>query len=94
MDVPMMYYVGLISNLIFLLLNLFGYIYIHRKTGRTFSFILLFAAAWLLSAVSYIFLVAGVSNNEWFITALRIAGYAFFLGTAISLIFELSTKKS
>ncbi len=85
-----MYYVGLISNLIFLLLGIFGYIYISRKTGAKYLFVITFAAAWLLSALSYVFLISGTSANEWFITLIRIVSYVFFLTTLVSLIVELS----
>lgn len=90
MDVPTMYYVGLISNIVFLLLSIFGYVHILRKSGKKFLFIIWFTAAWLFSAISYILLISGASADEGYITALRIIGYVFFLATIVSLIIELS----
>ena len=50
MVTPAMYIVGLVFNLIFLVLSVFGYIFINNKTGKKWSFILFFACAWLVSA--------------------------------------------
>jgi len=90
MNVPSMYYVGLISNIIFLFLGIFGYIYILRKTGVKYLFLILFAIAWLLSGLSYVFLISGASVNQWYITFIRIISYIFFLATILSVIVELS----
>jgi len=90
---PAMYYVGLISNLIFLLLGIFGYVYILRKTGEKYLFIILFTTAWLLSSISYVLLISGASADQWYITAVRIVSYVFFLATIVSLIIELSTLR-
>ena len=90
MNVPVMYYVGLISNLVFLFLAIYGYFYILRKTKEKYLFLIFFAAAWLFSGLSYILLISGASANEWYITLIRIINYVFFLATMLSLIFELS----
>jgi len=88
-----MYYVGGIFNLIFLVLSFIGYFYINRKTGTAFMFWLLFAAAWLLSFISYIFLIFGAASDAVFITVIRIFTYIFFLATIISMFMELKRKK-
>ena len=90
MNVPVMYYVGLISNLVFLFLAIYGYFYILRKTRGKYLFLVFFAAAWLFSGLSYIFLISGASANQWYITLIRIINYVFFLATMLSLIVELS----
>ena len=93
MVVPTMYYVGLVSDIIFTLLGIFGYVYILRKTGTKYLFIILFTIAWLISTISYILLVSGASADESSVTVLRIIGYVFFLGTMVSLVVELSRSK-
>ena len=90
MNVPIMYYVGLISNLIFLVLAIFGYFYISRKTMRRYLFLIPFASAWLFSGLSYIFLISGTTADQWYITLLRILTYLLFLCSIVSLIVELS----
>ena len=92
MSVPAMYYVGCGFNWLFVLLCLIGYFHISTKTGKKWSFILIFAAAWLVSGVSYIFLISGVSSGEWLITLLRVITYILFLTTISTIIVEL--KKS
>lgn len=93
MSVPYMYYVGLVSNLVFLLLSIFGYLYISNKTGKRYLFVILFAASWLVSGLSYVFLVSGTPADEWYITLIRIITYILFLNTIISLIVELARFK-
>jgi hypothetical protein len=93
MNAPVMYYVGLISNVIFLCLAIFGYSYIYGKTAGKYLFLIYFAIAWLLSGVSYVFLIFGTSADQWYMTLIRIIGYLFFLMTILSLIFELSKAK-
>lgn len=93
MNAPVMYYVGLISNIIFLCLAIFGYINIYRKTAVKYSFFIYFAIAWLLSGLSYVFLISGASADQWYMTLIRIFSYIFFLATILSLIVELSKAK-
>jgi hypothetical protein len=89
MNIPVMYFVGLISNLVFLVLSIWGYFYVVRKTGNKFLFIILFAAAWLVSALSYILLISGTPADVWYITCIRITNYILFLAATVSLIVEL-----
>ena len=89
MNVPAMYYVGCGFNWLFVLLCTGGYFYIVNKTGKKWGFILIFAAAWLVSGLSYIFLIVGTSSGEWYITLLRIIAYILFLTMILSLIVEL-----
>jgi hypothetical protein len=93
MNVPAMYYVGLIANVIFLALSIFSYFYISRKTGVKYLFLIIFAVGWLFSALSYVFLVAGSSADIWYITVIRVVFYVTFLATIVSLIFELSRSQ-
>lgn len=93
MNVPAMYYVGLISNLVFLALSIFAYFYISGKTGSKYLFLIIFVVGWLFSALSYVFLIAGASADIWYITLIRIVFYITFLATIISLIIELSRSK-
>jgi hypothetical protein len=90
MNVPAMYFVGCGFNWLFVLLSIGGYLYILNKTGKKWSFILIFAAAWMVSGLSYIFLVSAVSSGEWYITLLRVIAYILFLTTLLALIVELT----
>jgi len=89
MNVPAMYYVGCGFNWLFVLLSVGGYFYILSKTNNKWAFILTFAAAWILSGLSYILLINGVSSSEWYITLLRVIAYIFFLATLLTLTIEL-----
>ena len=93
MNVPAMYYVGCGFNWLFVLLSLVAYFYIFSKTGKKFTFLPVFATAWLASAISYVLLISGASAGEWYITLIRIITYALFLATLSTLIVELSRHK-
>ena len=90
MDAPAIYYVGLTFNLLFLLISIGGYFYITNKTGKKCYFFLLFAAAWMVSGLSYVFLINGVASSEWYITLLRVMTYIIFLTMLLDLILELT----
>ena len=89
MNVPLMYYVGLISNLVFLFLTAYGFFYINQRNGVRYPFLIYFALAWLCSGLSYVLLISGVATDDGYVTALRIVSYVFFLGTILSMIFVL-----
>jgi hypothetical protein len=88
MNVPAMYYVGLGFNLVLLLLSLGGYFYVSRKTGKKWSFLAIFAGAWAISAISYIFLIYGAASSVWYITLLRVLTYLVFLATLLAFFSE------
>jgi hypothetical protein len=88
-----MYFVGGAFNLVFLILSILGYYYVAHKTGNKFIFWLFFAGAWLVSFISYIFLISGAPSDVWYITLIRIVTYLFFLATIISMFLELSRLK-
>ena len=88
-----MYLVGGVFNLAFLILSIIGYFYVARKTGKKFIFWLLFASAWLVSCISYIFLIFGTHSDVWYITLVRIVTYLLFLATIISMFLELGRFK-
>jgi len=89
MTVPAMYYVGCGFNWLFVLMSIVGYFYILKNIGEKWSFLLLFAAAWMVSGLSYIFLINGVPSNEWYITLLRTITYVLFLAMILTAIVEL-----
>jgi hypothetical protein len=94
MDVPIMYYVGCGANWLFFILSLGAYFYIGRKTGKKLAFLPIFAAAWVVSAISYLLLIGGASAGEWYITLLRVITYVLFLSTLLTLTVELSRPKT
>jgi hypothetical protein len=89
MSVPAMNYIGCGFNWLFVLLCLVGYFYILSKTGKKWVFLLIFASAWFVSAISYVFLIIGVAAGEWSITLLRTITYVLFLATILTAIAEL-----
>ena len=89
MNVPAMNYIGCGFNWLFVLLCLGGYFYILSKTGKKWVFLLIFASAWFVSAISYIFLIIGVAADEWYITLLRTITYLLFFTTILTAIAEL-----
>jgi len=89
MNVPAMYYVGCGFNWLFVLLSIGGYFYILNKTSKKWGFILIFASAWMVSGLSYILLINGVSSGEWYITLLRVIAYILFLTMLLTIIVEL-----
>jgi hypothetical protein len=92
MAVPAMDYVGLVFNVVLLALSVFGYIYISNKAGKRWSFILFFACAWLVSALSYILLICGIDAASAMVTGIRILLYILFVAATVSLIVELVKK--
>ena len=93
MDIPAMYYVGCVFNWIFVALTIGGYFYILSRTGKKWGFLITFTAAWVMSGLSYIFLITGVSSGEWYITLIRIITYVLFLTTIFIAIVELNKVK-
>ena len=93
MNVPAMYIVGLVFDIIFTVMLIIAYFYLYRKTGNRFVFPILFAAAWFVSIFSYVFLIAGAPADAWYITLIRIINYILFLGTIVSLMVELRNLK-
>jgi len=89
MNIPMNY-IGLGFNCLFVLLCLGGYFYILNRTGQKWIFLLLFASAWFVSAISYIFLISGVAAGDWSITLLRTVNYLLFTVTILTAIAELT----
>src|SRR4030065_426265 len=89
MNVPAMNYIGCGFNWLFVLLCLGGYFYVLNKTGKKWAFMLMFASAWFVSAISYIFLIVGVAAGEWYIALLRTTTYVLFLATILTAIAEL-----
>ena len=89
MDMPAMNYIGFGFTWLFVLLILGGYFYVRSKTGRKWVFLILFAAAWGVMGISYIFLVSGVAAGEWSITLIRTLGYLLFTATILTAIAEL-----
>ncbi len=89
MGVPAMNYIGCGFNWLFVLLCLGGYFCVLSKTGKKWIFMLIFAAAWFVSGISYIYLIIGVAAGEWYITLMRTVTYVLFLATILTAIVEL-----
>jgi hypothetical protein len=89
MSVPAMNYIGCGFNWLFVLLCLGGYFCVLGKTGKKWIFLLIFAAAWFVSGISYIYLIVGVAAGEWYVTLIRTVTYVLFLATIFTAIAEL-----
>jgi hypothetical protein len=89
MSVPAMNYIGCGFNWLFVLLCLGGYLCVLSKTGKKWIFLLIFAAAWFVSGISYIYLIVGATAGEWYITLIRTVTYVLFLATIFTAIAEL-----
>jgi len=88
-----MYFIGGAFNLAFFILSIIGYFYIARRTGNKFIFWLLLASAWLVSFISYIFLIFGSPSDVWYMTLIRTVTYLLFLATIINMFLELGRFK-
>jgi len=89
MNIPAMDYIGCGFTWLFVVLILGGFFYILNKTGRKWIFMLLFASAWFVMGISYIFLISGVAAGTWSITLIRSIGYLLYLSTILTMIAEL-----
>ena len=94
MEVPAMYYVGCGFDWLLVLLSLGAYFYIRSKTGNKFVFLPIFAAAWAAGGISYVLLIGGASAGEWYITVIRVISYVLFVATLLTLIVELSRRRT
>ena len=94
MNIPAMYIVGLLFNLVFAVLCLFGYFFINSRTSRKWNFIIIFLCAWLVSALSYILLIYGMHAEALVITVVRLVSYLLFLAMVAVMIVELLKLKA
>jgi len=76
-----------------MLLSIGAYFYIRARTDRKWNFLLVFASAWVVSALSYLFLISGVSSGVWYITLMRIVAYVLFVVMLVSAVLELAKPK-
>jgi len=88
-----MYYIGGAFNLVFFILSIIGFFYVTHKTNNKFIFWLPFAGAWLVSFISYVFLILGSPSNIWYITLIRVITYLLFLTAIINMFLELARFK-
>jgi hypothetical protein len=92
MPVPPMYIVNCTVSWFIVVLSVAAFFYVRRKTGQGWVFWPLRAVSWIMFAASHSMLLAGVSANEWYLTLLRILGYAFQVGALFNLIIEKVAK--
>ncbi|HEX7364632.1 MAG TPA: hypothetical protein VF366_05660 [Dehalococcoidia bacterium] len=90
MNIPALDYIGLGFNWLFVVLTLVGYFYLRSQTGKKWIFLVLWASAWGVMGISYIFLVSGMTAGDCTITSIRTIGYLLFTSTIIMAIAELS----
>lgn len=90
MNIPALDYIGLGCTWLFVVLTVAGYFYLRSKTGKKWIFMALWASAWGVMGISYIFLVCGEASGDCTVTAIRTVGYLLFTSTIIMAIAELS----
>jgi hypothetical protein len=90
MNVPALDYVGLGFTWLFVVLTLVGYFYLRSKMGKKWIFLVLWASAWGVMGISYVFLISGMAAGDCTITSIRTIGYLLFTSTIIIAIAELS----
>jgi hypothetical protein len=94
MNTPAVYYINLIFAWLLVLMSIWGYATILRKTGQKLLYWIFFGLGWMLIGFSHIFTLAGVDSNVWYMTTLRTAGYASIVISVISLMIHIVDKDS
>jgi hypothetical protein len=94
MDTPLIYYINLAFSWLLVLLSIWGYATVLRKTGQRLSYWLFFGLGWMLIGFSHIFTLGGVSSSEWYMITLRTAGYVSMVLSVISLMIHIVDKDS
>lgn len=94
MDAPAIYYINLAFTWLLVLMSIWGYATVLRKTGQRMSYWFFFGVGWMLIGFSHIFTLGGVSSSEWYMITLRTAGYASIVVSVISLMLHVINKDS
>jgi hypothetical protein len=94
MDTPVIYYINLAFAWVLVLLSIWGYSTILRKTGQKMSYWLFFGLGWMLIGFSHIFTLGGVSASEWYMITLRTVGYSCMVLSVISLLLHIVDRDS
>ncbi len=94
MDTPVIYYINLAFAWFLVLISIWGYATIVRKTGQKMFFWVFFGLAWLLFGFSHLFTLGGAANTAWYIITLRTAGYVLIFFSTISLLIHIVNKDS
>ena len=89
MNIPAIDYIGGTFSWLFVAMLLVGFFYVKSKTGKSWIFLLLFASAWTVMGVSYIFLMTGTPASAAIITGIRSFGYVIYLATILTMLVEL-----
>ena len=94
MNTPLIYYINLAFSWLLVLLAIWGFATVLRKTGQRLWYWLFFGLGWMLIGFSHIFTLGGVSSSEWYMIALRTAGYSSMVVSVISLMIHFVDKDS
>jgi len=89
MNIPAMDYIGGAFCWVFVVVLLLGFFWVNSKTARKWVFLLLFAGAWFVMGISYIFLLTGTPASAAIITGIRSLGYVVYAATIITAIVEV-----
>jgi hypothetical protein len=92
MNTPVIYYINLIFSWLLVLLSIWGYATVQRKTGYKVYHWLFFGLGWMLIGFSHIFTLGGVSSSEWYMTVLRTTGYVSMVISVISLMLHFVNR--
>jgi hypothetical protein len=88
------YYVNLGFTLFLVLMSIWGFTTIRRKTGQKMLFWLFFGIAWAFLAISHIFTISGAASGVWYMMTLRVGGYCFMIISIIGLMIHIINRDS
>ena len=87
------YYVNLGFTWFLVVLAIWGYVATLRNTGQKLVYWLFLGLAWALLGVSHALIFSGVPHGLWYLSAIRIAGYAIMVISVISLMVHIVNKE-
>jgi hypothetical protein len=92
MNTPIIYYLNLGFTWLLVLMSIWGYTTIRRKTGEKMAFWLFLGTGWGLLGISHILTLGGIPSDAWFMTVLRCGGYIFHVLSVLSLMIHIVNR--
>jgi hypothetical protein len=85
--------IGLGFSWFLVILSIWGYIALFRKTRRRWGFWLLLAIGWAMFGVVNILALSSLPAGAWYMTTLSILGYLFIILSAFSLVARIVNQE-
>jgi hypothetical protein len=89
MSSPLAYYINIGFAWFLVLMSVWGYATILRKTRQRMKFWIFFGLAWLLFGVSHILTLYGIPAGVWYLMTVRIAGYVMMAISVLNLMIQI-----